>query len=69
MTYIHPIAKQLAKERRAIGQSIHQLSERCGYSESFLSKVECGARHPSMAAMVTWAQSLGFDVVLQRRPE
>lgn len=65
---ISPIARQLADERRAVGQSIHQLSERSGYSESFLSKVECGHRTPSVQALHAWAEALGYDVVLQRKP-
>lgn len=64
---VSPIARQLADERKTVGQSLHDLSERSGYSESFLSKAECGHRNPSFTALQVWAEALGYDVVLQRK--
>lgn len=67
MTFIHPIAQQLADERKA--QEIHMsvLEDHVGYSRSLLMKLECGHRSPSFASLNAWAGALGFDVVLQRK--
>lgn len=61
------IARQLASERKECGWSIDDLADKSGYSVSFLKKLECGTRNPTLETLMCWSESLGFDVVLRKR--
>ena len=67
--FIHPVAKELARERRERNLSVEDVSEKSGYSTSYIRKKECGGRPPSFGAINAWAETLGFDVVLKKKSE
>lgn len=64
----HPIVTQLANERRTSGMSVLELADLAGYGESLFTKLECGQRSPSFAALNAWAEALGYEVSLRRIP-
>lgn len=66
---LHPIVKQLAKERRARKIHILALEKRTGYSRSMLEKLECGHRRPSFVALTVLASTLGYEIVLRRKSQ
>lgn len=63
----HPIAQQLAQARRTSGMSVLELSDRTGYGESLLQKLECGHRTPSFSSLLAWTEALGYDLTVTRK--
>lgn len=63
--FIYPVVKKLADKRRADEMSLGELSDKSGYSIDHLMKMECGHRTPSMMALNTWAETLGYEIILK----
>ena len=62
-----PLVRQLVTERKSRGMSVDEVADLAGYSLDHFKKSECGNRHPGLHALTAWADTLGFDLVLQNR--
>lgn len=49
--------------------SVLELADRTGYSDSFIVKLECGSRNPTLSALMAWTEALGYELVVQRKDE
>ncbi|RWC07552.1 MAG: XRE family transcriptional regulator [Mesorhizobium sp.] len=58
----------LKAERERIGMSIVTMEEKSGVSMNSLYAWRQGVRQPSLGCLVALAQTLGFDILLVRRP-
>jgi transcriptional regulator with XRE-family HTH domain len=56
------IAETLHEERIRAGLTLEQLALRAGLSTAHLSRLESGARQPSIAALITLSRALGISV-------
>jgi transcriptional regulator with XRE-family HTH domain len=57
-------APELADARIEQGLTVAQLASRIHYSESIITHWENGTARPSVEALATWADALGFQVGL-----
>jgi|TARA_R110000744_G_scaffold40658_3_gene92272 transcriptional regulator with XRE-family HTH domain len=60
-----PLLEMLVKERRRQGISQHALDHEIGFTNSLVSRWECGDRTPSAFALFVWAEALGLDIKLE----
>lgn len=58
------IGRRIAFYRRRAGRTQCQLAEQLGISESYISQIECGATHPSLARLSQIADILGVDIAV-----
>ena len=56
------IGRAVARLREAKGWSQQQLAEAAGLSQPYVSKVESGAREPSLVVVQALARALGVKV-------
>jgi len=56
------ITKQLTDERKKLGLTIEDVSDKAGYAVDHFKKLECGRRNPSFGMLTAWANTLGYDV-------
>src|SRR5277367_1454749 len=56
------LAEGLREERTRAGLTLEQLAERADLSTAHLSRLESGARQPSVAALIALARALGVSV-------
>jgi transcriptional regulator with XRE-family HTH domain len=56
------IARQLREQRRQLGLTVAQLSERSGISKGMLSKIENAQASPSLATLARLGEALGVPV-------
>jgi transcriptional regulator with XRE-family HTH domain len=56
------IARTLHEERVRAGLTLEQLAERADLSTAHLSRLESGARQPSVAALITLSRALGISL-------
>jgi transcriptional regulator with XRE-family HTH domain len=61
---VKELTEQLVLERKGLGLSIDQLSEKSGYAVDHLKKMECGQRNPSFNSLAIWANTLGYELVV-----
>jgi hypothetical protein len=61
------LVRQLSEERQAWKLGFKWLEWRTGYAVSHLRSMERGARQPTLAALIAWAEALGFELVLRRK--
>ena len=61
------ITRVLAEERRAQNLKVADIAEKSGYCVDYIMKLECGQGTPSFGALIAWAGSLGYEVVLQKK--
>jgi len=61
---VHPAIRELANKRRTEKMSIGEFAEKSGYSESYLSKLECGMSNPTFGSLSILADTLGFEVIV-----
>jgi transcriptional regulator with XRE-family HTH domain len=57
------VGRNFARLRAASGLTQEQLAERCGLSQQYLSKLECGKRNPTVVTLHEIAQGLGVSHV------
>lgn len=63
------VGRNFARLRAASGLTQEQLSERCGFSQQYLSKLEQGKRNPTVVSLYEIAQGLGVSHVELVREE
>jgi transcriptional regulator with XRE-family HTH domain len=61
------VSYQLRKVRYQRGLSLNALSALSGYSSKTIQGWENGHFNPSVPAVIDWANTLGFDIVLRDR--
>ncbi|HTW93249.1 MAG TPA: XRE family transcriptional regulator [Tepidisphaeraceae bacterium] len=59
---LNHLCRRLADLRSERGWTLEELAERSGLSKPFLSRLEAGHRHPSIAAVLTLAKVYGISV-------
>lgn len=64
---IHPILDTLRRERVRRRLSLSSLAAILGYHPVSIDTWECGKRIPKFQAVLDWAQSLGYEIKLERR--
>lgn len=57
------VGENVRQARMAAGLSQEQLSERCGFSQQYLSGLERGRRNPTIVTLYELAQALGVSHV------
>jgi transcriptional regulator with XRE-family HTH domain len=63
------VGRNAARLRREAGLTQEQLSERCGLSQQYLSKLEQGRRNPTVVTLYEIAQGLGVSHMELVRPD
>lgn len=61
---VHPAVRELALKRRSIHLSVDDYAEKSGYSNSYISKLECGMSNPTFGSLSILADTLGFEVIV-----
>jgi transcriptional regulator with XRE-family HTH domain len=65
-----PIVAALKAERKRQGLSLERLGKRMGrHTYQTVWQWESGTHAPTLASLRAWADALGFDLVLAKRPE
>lgn len=62
-----PLLEKLVAVRKSKGISQSELDDRIGYTNSLVSRWECGDRNPSAFALFVWADALDIDIELVER--
>lgn len=57
------VGENVRRARLAAGLTQEQFSERCGFSQQYLSDLELGKRNPTIITIYELAQSLGVSYV------
>lgn len=57
------VGENVRRARLAAGMTQEELSERCGFSQQYLSGVERGHRNPTIVTLYELAQALGVSHV------
>lgn len=57
-TYWNGFGKRLQRIRKAQGFTAEKLARHLGMSPTFIRQIECGAKRPSVATLVTFAREL-----------
>ena len=68
-TKLKPLIDQLIAERKKQQLTQTKLNEEIGYTDSLVSRWECGDRTPSAFALFVWAEALGYTVTLKKTKE
>lgn len=63
------VGSNAARIRKEKGLTQEQLSERCGLSQQYLSKLERGRRNPTIVTLYEIANALGVSHVDLVQPE
>ncbi len=63
----HPLIRQLTLIRYQAHLSGRQVAETGGFFPGLICQWEAGNRHPNLESITTWANALGYDVVLRKR--
>jgi DNA-binding transcriptional regulator YiaG len=64
---LHPLVGRLTRIRYEAGLSGRQVAEVAGLHLSLIHKWESGVGLPSLDSLATWANALGYDLVLRKR--
>jgi hypothetical protein len=65
VTFYSHLMGQLIARRVELGWSRADLGDVSGFSQSIISKWECGHRIPTMFSLVCWITALGLEVQLE----
>lgn len=65
----HPLAAQLKAARKAKGLSQAALAEITGYDRFVLARWENGQTSPTLARLIDWAGTLGFELRLRPKSD
>ena len=65
---VDPLVAALAVQRDRQGRSLNFMERRTGYARATLRRWEKGVSDPGITSLRDYAEALGFDIVLVRRP-
>tara|TARA_R100001594_G_C3957788_1_gene244579 strand:+ start:574 stop:780 length:207 start_codon:yes stop_codon:yes gene_type:complete len=60
-----PLINKLKKIRTEKNITQIELNSRIGYTDSLVSRWECGDRSPSAFALFAWVEALGYELTIQ----
>jgi transcriptional regulator with XRE-family HTH domain len=64
----HPLLAELRRLRLEGGQKIGSIARRLGAGASTVNSWELGDRSPRIEAVAAYAEEIGFELVLRRKP-
>jgi transcriptional regulator with XRE-family HTH domain len=65
---LHPLIDILQDARRAQGVSTMKLAEKSGIGRPAIARYECGEAFPNVHKLTQWAEALGYEIILRKKP-